>query len=710
MRGIGRAVNNLSDRMGGTPESVTDRERILLDLLGKTSGFYEQTIGILSSIFEISQYVSEEDRSRDFFTYITDVLVSESRCENASIFMVEGDEIVLKAASGKTLQNANTDLRIPLGKGVAGTCASRGRPIVVGDVEECEFFMRMDSARVNIGSMLCVPIKEGRSTVGVMNLSHSSKGFFDVHSIRVFELLGLLIGNLFTLVHVSEVFRRRNVDLGHTLRAKEDSLRILTQRYKAVVDATEEMICIADTQGSVLFSNQALQRRHGSRPAHLAELFGDAAARTVIERARALHGGESADFELTVRTGSRDEMIGQFLLVPLEGGEILVVVRDVTARVKIEQKTRQTEKLTSLGLLTSGIAHELNNKLTPIMGFLELIDASGLSERDKKRLSIIVNSAQSAKGIVESLLKFSRNRPPERTVFDMREVIQRAVTLYAPICKKRGIRIVAENPKGSLRVKADMNCMEQVLVNFISNAIDAIGESQGTIWVRSALEDDCVSVCVEDTGPGIPEDIMDRIFDPFFTTKANDKGTGLGLSICFGIVTEHRGDITVENTGGGARVTMKIPASCDLDEDLTPPEKVHAADTLGFGEMQGLIMVVEDEEALLDLMVDTLSPHFHVMTFDNGRSAFEHLDEYSWELIISDLRMPVMNGMEFYEEAVRRNPSLKNRFMFITGDTYDYQVKEFLERNKVTYLRKPFRISELKETVSRQLQWVKTTS
>ncbi|OQC22149.1 MAG: Sensor histidine kinase TodS [Deltaproteobacteria bacterium ADurb.Bin072] len=115
-------------------------------------------------------------------------------------------------------------------------------------------------------------------------------------------------------------------------------------------------------------------------------------------------------------------------------------------------------------------------------------------------------------------------------------------------------------------------------------------------------------------------------------------------------------------------------------------------------------MVVEDEEDLLDLMVDSLSPYYTVMTYENGKTAYDHIDEYSWELIISDLRMPVMNGMELYAEAVKRNPGLKRRFMFITGDTYDFQVKEFLESTGVTYLRKPFRIKELRETVSRQLQ------
>ena len=120
-------------------------------------------------------------------------------------------------------------------------------------------------------------------------------------------------------------------------------------------------------------------------------------------------------------------------------------------------------------------------------------------------------------------------------------------------------------------------------------------------------------------------------------------------------------------------------------------------------DRRSMIMVVEDEEDLLDLMVDTLSPYYDVNTFNNGKKAYDHLDEYAWELIISDLRMPVMNGMELYHEVVKKYPVLKKRFMFVTGDTYDFEVKEFLENTGVVFLRKPFRIRELRDVVDKQI-------
>jgi CheY-like chemotaxis protein len=360
-----------------------------------------------------------------------------------------------------------------------------------------------------------------------------------------------------------------------------------------------------------------------------------------------------------------------------------------------------------LGLLTSGIAHELNNRLTPILGFADLINAKRMGEKDQKRLSVIINAANSAKHIVESLLKFSRNKPPEKIVFDMRDVIKRTVSLYTPTVKKRGINLICEDYPEPLLVRADMNCIEQVLVNFINNAIDAIDDKPGSICLAALLKDSHVHVSIEDSGPGIPEEIMTKVFDPFFTTKPKDKGTGLGLSICYGIISDHKGEISLENTGQGALARIKIPAMVSdvhveraesKEEETGPGVKIRKTGK------RSLIMVVEDEEDLLDLMVDTLSPYYEVMTFNNGQKAFDHMDEHQWELIISDLRMPVMDGMELYRTVVQKHPWLKKRFMFITGDTYDYQIKEFLEATGVTFLRKPFRIKELQELVHKQLE------
>ena len=682
------------------------REKILLDLLKKATDFYEDIIGILSGIYELSEHVRHGSPEEEFYLHVVKILIRESRCENASVFLVEGDRVVLRAAAGIELPEEVPAASMELGEGVAGTCAREGKPILVADVNECRCYKEFPGSQVQIGSMLCIPVKDGGTTFGVLNLSHSQSNFFNLHYQRVFELLGLLVGQMLTLIHISSVFQRKNLDLSEMLMLKDESLRSLTESYRTVVDASEDGIFILDGDEAVTFCNQRLITALGKTPVKIQDMFDEATADCIRGYKSRMSPGQFLDFERTVTFGTAAGIVGRFFIKSLRQDQVLVMMRDITAKRRMEQRAMQTEKLTSLGLLTSGIAHELNNRLTPILGFADLINAQKLGDKDRNRLSVIINAANSAKSIVESLLKFSRNKPPEKVIFDMRDIIKRVLSLYAPTVKKRGIRLIADEGPEPLFVRADMNCMEQVLVNFINNAIDAIGSEPGTIWLKAGLHEGNVQVSIEDSGPGIPEEIITRIFDPFFTTKAKDKGTGLGLSICYGIISDHKGEISLENTAHGALARIRVPVmvpdtqpecmEADTGESPAPGEE----DRPG---QRPVIMVVEDEEDLLELMVDSLSPYYEVTTFSNGRHAFDHLGEHRWELIVSDLRMPVMDGMDLYREAVKKNPRLKKRFLFITGDTYDYQIKEFLEKTGVVFLRKPFRVKELRDMVRKQL-------
>ncbi|MDT8273799.1 MAG: ATP-binding protein, partial [Desulfomonilia bacterium] len=616
-------------------EESSSREQILTDLLGKATDFYEDTIGILSSIFEFTEYVRKGSPERDFHACIVKILIEESRCENASIFLIEGDEFILKAAAGSHCGEVNERVTIMTNEGVAGRCALEGRAILVTDIKGCDFYQDNPLTKVPIGSMLCVPIIESSKTIGVMNLSHSRRDFFNVHYVRVFELMGLLLGQMLTLTRLYELFQRNNSDLRELLDEKEQTLRTITQRYKTIVDSSDDMVMVLEDHRPV-FMNHALRQRLERTPASLSDVFDQTTVDVLLAQAASTVTNQSRESEMSLSIGSTPGMIAQVFLKRLEGDQLILLIRDITAKRRIEQKTRQTEKLTSLGLLTSGIAHELNNKLTPILGFAELIDGSTLDEGDRKRLSVIVNSANSAKNIVESLLKFSRNNPPEKLIFDIRETINRTVNLYTPIIRKRGITIIQEDSPEPLPIHADMNCIEQVLVNFINNSIDAIDENQGTIWVRSSLKDDHVQVSIEDTGPGIPDEIMARVFDPFFTTKPKEKGTGLGLSICYGIISDHRGEAFLENTGTGSIATFRIPLAIPSEEGVQESYSERCSPPVpGVGfDGTAIIMVVEDEEDLMDLLVDTLSSDYTVKSFENGRMACDHLDQHSWRLII----------------------------------------------------------------------------
>lgn len=676
------------------------REQTLLDLLAKASNFYEDTIGILSGIFRLSEFVGKGSLEREFFSFLAKVLIEESRCENASVFLVTGDRITLKAAHGMFNTDGNKEVTMALGHGVAGKCAQDGTTMLVTDTSECEFFELRPDSKVTIGSLLCVPIREGKRTVGVFNLSHSNKHFFTTHHVRMFELLGLIVGQLTTLVGLYELFNHEYADLQTLMKAKDQTLRDITTRYKAIVDATDEMIILLQGEG-IIFINHALKRMLDAIPEHIQDIFDPVSTESLKQHCSRLPEGGTAEFDLSVEIGRGHRIIGQFFIRHLQPEQCLIIVKDISLKRHLEQRSMQNEKLTSLGLLTSGIAHELNNKLTPILGFAELIETATLSPGDQKRFALMMSSANAAKNIVESLLSFSRNLPPEKTGFDMLTAIERVINLYSSTLTKKEITIAHEKAREPLYVKADMNCIEQVLVNLINNAIDAIGDASGTIAIRPFARDGYIHVQIEDSGPGIPETIMPKIFDPFFTTKTMDKGTGLGLSICYGILQDHKGEITIENTGHGTLAQIKLPASSCL-EPLPAPSStpsVPKGEPLENRAGKCQIMVVEDEEELQHLMIDALTPYFDVHCYPNGREACNNLNTCAWDLIISDLRMPEMDGMELYREVLKRTPRLEKRFLFVTGDTYDREVKQFLEETGVAYIRKPFRIKEFREIV-----------
>ena len=237
--------------------------------------------------------------------------------------------------------------------------------------------------------------------------------------------------------------------------------------------------------------------------------------------------------------------------------------------------------------------------------------------------------------------------------------------------------------------------------------MDAIGDQPGRIVITSASAANQARLCVSDSGPGLSSEMLPKVFDPFFTTKACDQGSGLGLSICYGIVHDHGGQISIANgLSGGAEVCIGLP----LDHRRKPAEpqaaSVCESQSQADQKTELHLMLVEDESYLRELLQDALGSRYHLSSFANGVEALRHLHDRDWNLIISDLRMPEMDGMEFYRRAVASRAHLAEHFLFTTGDTYDLEVKAFLEDNRVDYIRKPFRIKELLGKVSQRLSQI----
>ena len=386
----------------------------------------------------------------------------------------------------------------------------------------------------------------------------------------------------------------------------------------------------------------------------------------------------------------------------------LEVYSDVTGERQIQSSLLQTEKAAALGQLVSGIAHELNNPLTAIMGYAQLLLGHGLMPAQLVEAGKVYQEAERARRIVKNLLYFARENKPERTIVDLNELIERTLALRSYELKVENITVTCEFAADLPKTMADPYQLQQVVLNLIVNAEQALLEErgQGNIRIRTSgitpRSGDWLSMEIIDDGPGILPEVATRIFDPFFTTKAPGVGTGLGLSIVYGIVHQHGGEITLDSQPGtGACFLIELPL---VPAGTERPAALSLVASQPPAAPASRILVVEDEPTVAQVIVDVLHEEGHqVEAVLDSQEGLTRLARREYDLIICDLRMPRLDGVAFYDALVRSGSPAQNRIVFITGDMLAPRTLEFLEPNGLPYLAKPFLVEELKLCVNRML-------
>src|ERR1039458_6882752 len=357
-----------------------------------------------------------------------------------------------------------------------------------------------------------------------------------------------------------------------------------------------------------------------------------------------------------------------------------------------QEQLLQSEKMSAVGQLISGVAHELNNPLTAILGYAQLLEGAGLDHRSADYVRKLFKQAQRTHRVVQNLLSFARQRKPQKQEVDLRKVLEESLTLREYDLKVNNVTLEREIPEDVPSVVADPHQLEQVFLNVINNALDAIveGSGSGVLKVRVFRKDAFVWVEFDDSGPRFKD--PGRIFDPFYTTKSVGKGTGLGLSICYGIVKEHGGEIVARNREeGGATIEVRLLAS----EKSAMPETV--APTRREAVLKGRVLLVEDEEAVLEFERDVLiGAGAEVTTSMSVEDTQERLRKSSFDVIVMSGRMPGgYSAREMYDWIAKNCPGLEKGLLLTFSTVTDQQTRSFLQEQGVPSLAKPFEVAAL---------------
>ena len=375
-----------------------------------------------------------------------------------------------------------------------------------------------------------------------------------------------------------QVLQYRGLMLDVTgLRAYQSELQRERDFSGKILNNTQSLILVADTAGLISYANRRWKvlgyEQQGILGRPLDTVVAASKQATFKQAYFAVLDGRQVD-NLELQVLHADGRVGQFSvnLSPMrdEQGQvtsIVVVMSDVTDAASLQSKLMHAEKMAAVGQLVSGVAHEVNNPLTAILGFADLLmENPELPDSARKDLRVILQEAQRTKQIVQNLLSFARQMPPQRKPVQLNAILKRTIQLRAYDFHSRGVGVTEHYDDDLPFVIGDSQQLQQVFLNILNNAYDAVREAAGgpRIEIATTRKNDVVEVSFRDNGHGI--EYPDRIFDPFFTTKQVGEGTGLGLSICYGIVKEHGGEILCSNNKGepGATFTVRLPAVSEL--------------------------------------------------------------------------------------------------------------------------------------------------
>ncbi len=503
-----------------------------------------------------------------------------------------------------------------------------------------------------------------------------------------------LIGTVATLRDITEPKRA------------QDTLSRSEARYRNLVESASDAIVTLDANGRFTTVNHAAEIISGYRREELvgqwfAPMLSDDELPKALAHFQKALAGETGLFETQFyRKDGEGRTISVTYSTPQRDEEVLCLIRDVTDQKMLQEQLIQSEKMSAIGQLVSGVAHELNNPLAGISAFAQLLLAEKRFPPDQRTAAeTIYSEARRASRIVQNLLTFARQHKAEKGPAAINQVLDDTLELRGYELRVRGIDVRREYDEALPDTMGDGHQLQQVFLNLITNAEQAMERAEGRhhrLTVRTRRSGDAIRIEVEDTGSGVPANLLERIFNPFFTTKPTGHGTGLGLSISLGIVREHEGRIWAENAPqGGARFVVELPVITPRVSGEFPAAL--AAHPVGD---RLRILVVDDEASVRVALQRYLAARGHdVETTASGQDALGLLRAGEYDAVIVDMRMPDLSGEQLFEELRSADREHAERVIFTTGDLVSEQMRRFLDGSGRPCVPKPFEFSSFDQVL-----------
>ncbi|HUJ33544.1 MAG TPA: PAS domain S-box protein [Candidatus Acidoferrum sp.] len=485
---------------------------------------------------------------------------------------------------------------------------------------------------------------------------------------------------------------------------------------RRLVACFPDIIAVLDREGHYTYVSQRIQDVLGRPPVtYIGERLGARAhpedrAKLGAQLRRVL-AGEALQVQIEFRTEASD---GSWRTLRASAGPLyddagqisgaVASARDVTESKRFEDQHAQNERFAAMGQMLAGVAHELNNPLTAILGVGDLMRERANDDAARRHAEIVLKQARRAAEIVQNLLAFSRPIAQGRSKIRLNEVLRQVVQLQKETLEQKNIVVNLRLPENVPVIEGDPKLLTQAFLNIVMNAQQAISSAgnQGKIDVSVAVDRERVIVAFSDDGPGIPAENIQKIFDPFFTTKRPGGGSGLGLPISLAVVKEHGGTIDVQSEkGSGATFRVSLPVAAEEPVPEAQPSGARRSDA-GDGALRGhSVLVVDDEESIREIVQEGLSARG--VRVDCAVSAEEALsltavNEY--EFVLCDFNLPGLHGQQLFERLHAKKSHSAPRFVFMTGDLVESStIAEFREKG-VCILQKPFHVSALATLLS----------